>query len=202
MPMPLKLEVFERPEAPDSPALMMPAEIEDLRLSAYERGYVAGWEDAGRQADAERAERAARVAARIEALTFGYHEARAHVLNGLAGLIEALVAQLLPALAQQSVVPLVVEQVLLLATEAADRPLKLRVPPGWRADYAAALEGLALPPLTLTEDPRLDETQAEILPEDDAGATLVRIDLTEALARIAAALAPFRPRPTEERKRA
>jgi flagellar assembly protein FliH len=177
---------------------MLPEQIEDLRLAAYERGYVAGWEDAGRQADAERDARQARVAARIEALTFGYHEARAHVLAALEPLFAAMLGTLLPALARSAVVPLVVEELLPLARSLADRPLALRIPRGWRADYEAALAGLALPPLAIRETDELDETQAEIVADDAE----LRIDLTAVLNRIEAALAAFRQLPAEERRRA
>lgn len=198
MPAPLRLEVFETQALPDEPALLMPEEVEDLRLTAYERGYVAGWEDAGRQAEAERRAREALVAARIEALTFAYHEARAHVLDGLAPLFAAMLATVLPAAARAGVVPLVIDELMPAAAQLADRPLVLRVPPGWRADYEAALAGHVLPPLTLLEDPALAETQAEIVAAEAA----TRIDLAAALARIEAALAAFRTLPDEEKRRA
>lgn len=198
MPAPLRLEVFETQALPDEPALLMPEEVEDLRLTAYERGYVAGWEDAGRQAEAERGARKALVAARIEALTFAYHEARAHVLDGLAPLLAAILGTILPAVARAAIVPLAIDELMPAAAALADRPLVLRVPPGWRADYEAALAGLVLPPLTLVEDPDLAETQAEIV----AGEAATRIDLAAALARIEAALADFRNLPDEEKRRA
>jgi flagellar assembly protein FliH len=196
MPAPLRLEVFETAALPEEPALLMPEEVEDLRLTAYERGYVAGWEDAGRQAEAERGARQALVAARIEALTFAYHEARAHVLDGLAPLLQAILVTILPAVARGAVVPLVIDELLPAAAGLADRPLVLRIPPGWRADYEAALAGLVLPPLTLHEDPALAETQAEIV----AAEATTRIDLAAALARIEAALAAFHTLPEQEKR--
>jgi flagellar assembly protein FliH len=198
MPAPLRLEVFESVSLTDEPALLMPDQIEDLRLTAYERGYVAGWDDAQSQAAADRGARAALVAARIEALTFGYHEARAHVLGGLMPLFEAMLTHLLPAAARAAILPMVVEELMALAQNQADRPLTLRVPTGWRADYQAALAGLALPPLTLAETDDLAETEAEIV--SDGGET--RIDLTAAMARIAAAFAAFTPAPEQEAYRA
>jgi len=193
MPTPLRLEVFERPDVPDAPTLMLPEDVEDLRMTAYERGYVAGWDDAFRQTGIEAQARQAQVAARIEALTFGYHEARAHVLTALAPLIEAMVATLLPAVARGAVLPLTLEQLMPLAVTHAARPLVLRVPPGWAGDYQAALEGLVLPPLRIIEGPDLAETEAEIAPAAADDADLIRVDLTQALAAIGAALAAFHP---------
>ena len=198
MPAPLRLEVFESVVVTDEPALLMPDQIEELRLAAYERGYVAGWDDAQAQAEAESGTRAALVAARIEALTFGYHEAHGHVMAGLAPLFEAVLAHLLPAAARASILPLVVEELTALAQSQADRPLTLRVPPGWRADYQAALAGLVLPPLTLIETDELAQSQAEIV--SDGGEA--RIDLAAALARIAAAFAPLIHAPEQEARRA
>ena len=85
-----------------------------------------------------------------------------------------------------------------LARAGADRPLVLRIPRGWRADYEAALAGLALPPLTLTETDDLAETEAEIV--SDSAET--RIDLTAAQARIAAALDAFHHPTAKEARRA
>ncbi len=198
MPAPLRLETFETVATPEEPAFMLPEQLEDLRLTAYERGYVAGWEDAQRQAEVERGARQALVAARIEALTFGYHEARAHVLAGVMPVLEAMLAAVLPAVARAAVVPLALEALQPLALDGADRPLVLRIPRGWRTDYEAALSGLALPPLTLAETDDLAETEAEIVSD----AATARIDLSAVLARIEAALAALHPPPAKEARRA
>lgn len=198
MAIPLRLEVFETPELPEGPAVLMPDEVEDLRLTAYERGYVAGWDDAGRQAEADETARRARVAARIEALTFGYHEARAEILAAFVPLLTSLAESLLPAMARATVVPLVIEQLLPLATVQADRPLVLRVPLGMGAEFSAALEGLVLPPLTLIETSDLSEAEAEIVADTEE----TRIDLSAAVARITAAIAILYPHSTQESRRA
>ena len=102
---PLKLEVFETPDAIVSPALMMPEEIEDIRLNAYEKGYVAGWEDNGKQADADDSTRRAAIERQVEQLSFTYHEARGHVLKSLEPLFAAMIETLLPAMTRSSIVP-------------------------------------------------------------------------------------------------
>jgi hypothetical protein len=198
MPGPLRLEVFETPDLPEGPALLMPDEVEDLRLSAYERGYVAGWDDAGRHAEMDETARRARVVAGIEALTFGYHEARTEIMTAMAPFLSALTESFLPALARATVIPLVIEQLLPLAAARAERPLTLRVPVGLAPAYAAALDGLVLPPLTLTETPDLAESQAEIIADADE----TRIDLAAAIARIEAALTSFHPSSRPEHRRA
>lgn len=198
MPSPLRLDVFEIADAPEGPALLTPDQIEELRLTAYERGYVAGYDDAAQQAETESEARRARTAAAIEALNFGYHEARAQLLAGLEPLLAAMAGLMLPEIARAAVVPLVIEQLMPLAMASADKPLVLRVPPGTRADFAAAFQGLVLPPLTLLESPDLAEGQAEIT----RGAEETRIDLAAARARIQAALAAFHHHSAEEARRA
>jgi hypothetical protein len=198
MAQPLRLEVFELPDTVDTASVLMPEDLEDLRLSAYERGYIAGWDDATGQADTERSAREARVAARIEALTFGYHEARAAILAGMEPLLAALVAQVLPAAARASVIPLVVELMLPLAAARAERPLILRVPSGMAEDFRTALAGLALPPLTITEAAELSELEAEIVADADE----TRVDLQTVLSRIEAALATFHATSHPETRRA
>jgi len=184
MPAPLRLEVFETAELPEGPACLMPEEIEDLRLSAFERGYVAGYEDATRRAETDAATERTRIASAIEGLNFTYHEARAHCLSGLEPLLTTLIATLLPAAARAALVPMVIEQLLPLAATRSETPLRLHVPPGRQAAFEAAFDGLVLPPLTLVEDPQLDDGQAEIRSESDEA----RIDLSDAIARIESAL--------------
>jgi len=194
----LRLEVFDPAEPEDEAAPVSRDEIDDLRLSAYERGYAAGYEDAQRQAQTERDAHAARIAAGVEALNFGYHEARAHMLDGLVPLLRAMVGALLPGVARAAVLPVVVEQLLPLAASRIDRPLVLRVPAGMEADYRAAFEGLVLPPLTLVESPELGPDQAELV--DGTEDSL--IDLTAARAAIETAIAAFSHHHEQERRRA
>lgn len=194
----LRLEVFETPEQPDGPILLMPEEVEDIRLNAYERGYGAGWEDGGQQAEAEETARKAAFARQAEQLCFTYHEARGHVLSAVKPVIAAMLDTVLPAAVRASVVPLVIEQLMPLAHAAAEAPIRLRIARGRRADFEAAFEGLVLPPLDLVEADDLAEGQAEFA----FGALETRIDLTEAAASVRAAIDRFYLIQTEESRRA
>jgi flagellar assembly protein FliH len=187
MPQPLRLEVFETPEVPDGPVFLLPEEVEELRLNAYERGYGAGWEDGGREADAADSARQAAFARQAEHLTFTYHEARGHMLNALRPLLEAMLDQVLPVAARASVVPLVIEQLIPLAHAALDTPITLRVAPGLRAEFETAFEGLVLPPLDLVEVEDLAEGQAGFAFE----ALETRVDLVHAAESLRRALAQF-----------
>lgn len=194
----LRLEVFETPEVPETPALMLPDQIEDIRLAAYERGYLAGWEDSGTREDAEAALRRTAIERTVERLDFSYHEARGHVLAALRPLFAEMIATLLPAAVRASLVPVVVDTLMPLATAAAAQPITLRIPVGQRAAFEAALAGLVLPPLDLVETAALIEGQAEFA----FGTEETRVDLDQAARLIASAITQFYQIQTEEKRRA
>jgi hypothetical protein len=187
MPQPLRLEVFETPQVPDGPVILMPEDIEELKLNAYERGYGAGWDDAGQQAEADETARRAGFSRQAEQLSFTYHEARGHVLAALRPLFAAMLESVLPAAARASVVPLVIEQLMPLANAAVDAPITLRIARGMRADFEAAFEGQVLPPLELVESDDLADGQAEFC----FGALETRIDLDHAAEAVKRALDRF-----------
>ncbi|HPD92280.1 MAG: hypothetical protein H6900_09055 [Rhodobacter sp.] len=198
MPSPLRLEVFETPDTLDGPALLMPEDIEDIRLNAYERGYVAGWEDGGTQSASDAATRRAAVERQVEQLTFTYHEARGHVLKGLEPLLRAMIDAVLPAAARASVAPVAMEQLMPLALAATETPITLRVGRGSLSAFEDAFEGQPLPPLTLIETDDLDAGQAEFA----FGAAETRIDLSHAARAIAEAIGRFYRIQSEETRRA
>ncbi len=198
MPKPLQLAVFALGEPESEPRLMLPEDLEDVRLTAYEQGYRAGWDDALTREEKEIAQRAAQVADRIAALSFGYREAQTQILASLEPLFVALLEVFLPAVARASVLPLVVAELSALARQMAEPTLELRVPVGWQKDYATAITGAGLPPISIVETPELNELQADL----HLGTTEVRVDLAAAIARVEAALATFTPLSHEEKCRA
>ncbi len=185
--MALRLETFsvedEWVKPPSAPA----EAAEEARLSAYDDGYAAGWEDALAARDDEAARLRDAVGQTLQSLGFSYHEARSHLLQALRPLLEAMVARLLPRLAAEAIGPMVADVVMTLAADCADQPVTLRLHPATRR----AVEGYLTPPpslpLTLTDDVGLTPGQAVLL----AGPSGARIDLDGAIAEIAAALAAF-----------
>lgn len=187
MPVPLRLEVFEHPGEHDAPSLMMPEDMEALRLNAYERGYLAGWEDAMNEAETEDRRRQAAFARFCEHLDFTYNEALGHVLRALEPVLQAMSAQVLPVAAQAALVPRIVEELLPLAGRAAAAPLVLKVPPDATALFEAGFQGHALPPLDIVESADLASGTAEFA----AGPLHVAIDMGDVAARCVAAVAAF-----------
>lgn len=198
MAQPLRLEVFETQETPDSPVFLLPEQIEEIRLNAYERGYVAGWDDGGKQSDADDSTQKAAIARQVEQLSFSYHEARAHVLRAIEPLFAAIFETVIPVAARASIVPLTIEQLLPMVHAAADVPITLRVANGSLAAYQAAFEGLVLPPLEMVETDTLAEGQAEF----SFDSSEARIDLTHAADTIQRAVNRFYQIQFEENLRA
>ncbi|WP_209424321.1 hypothetical protein [Pararhodobacter sp. SW119] len=198
MPMPLRLEVFETLAESGVPQLLLPEQIEELRLSAYENGYNAGWDDAGHQvADEDRARRV-EVERQLQQLAFTYHEVRAHLLRAIEPVFEAMLATVIPAAARASVLPMAIEQLISLAGAIAETPVTLRVSPGTRAEFEAALGGLVLPPLAIVECEKVAPLQAEIAFEPNE----TRIDLEAVSAELRAAITRFYMIQNEEVKHA
>lgn len=162
MPVPLRLEVFETLAETGAPQLMTPEQIEEIRLAAYERGYNAGWDDAGRQGEEEGRARRAEVERQLQHLAFTYHEVRGHLLRALEPVFAALAGTVVPAAARAAVVPMVVDQLQALAGQVAEAPVTLRVGPGMRGDFATAIDGLVVPPLSIVESAGLAPMQATI----------------------------------------
>ncbi|MCC5970252.1 MAG: hypothetical protein JJU15_09890 [Pararhodobacter sp.] len=187
MPSPLRLETFHKSEEPLAPAAQTGEATEEVKLAAYERGYVAGWEDADRQAERAALERRAGVERQIEALNFTYHDARGHVLRAMEPVLQAVLETVVPEAARASVIPEVIAQLLPLAQSASEMPVTLRVPPGSRTTFEAALAGLVLPPLEISECARLGPAQAEIAMEQKE----TRVDFTQATEDLCGAIARF-----------
>ncbi|WP_052026174.1 hypothetical protein [Oceaniovalibus guishaninsula] len=167
----LTLEDFGSEADGFNPELVSGQKLEAERLQAFDTGYAAGWDDATKAAEQEArsAEDVAR--ARLQDLGFTYHEARAHVMLAMTPLLEAIVAQVLPALIRDTIGARILEEFGKLAEHAGDTPVDLLVPEGEVEAMRAAVEGLTALPLNVrAEDSlpgghiylRLGETERQI----------------------------------------
>lgn len=194
---PLSLEDFGEPVQPDLAAGPTAIEAdEELRLSAYEEGYGAGWEDAITAQSDAREEREAEVARHLQALAFGYHEARQHLLRSIEPLLREIASSLLPQVARQLLAPAIAEVLLPLAERRLDAPILLRIAPGCRAAVERMLAITAGDlPFEIVEDVSLSGGQALI----DAGHAELRVDLDGSAAAILGLITDyFDSKPTEQ----
>lgn len=194
---PLKLEVFETGEKPAGTTVVMQgSDLEEAQLASYEQGYTAGWDDATGAASDDQSRMRAELARNLQALSFTFHEARAHVLRALAPLLEEMIGHLLPELAREALAPVVLDTLMPLAEEMADAPISIVLSPAARPAVESLLEQAAGLPFTLKEEPTLGEGQVYLR----LGDSETRIDLDRATAEIAAAVRGFFDLTLEERK--
>jgi flagellar assembly protein FliH len=185
----LKLEVFESAEEQGRQSMVVldQGALEETRLAAYDQGYAAGWEDAvAAQAD-EQVNLRADLARNLQALSFTYQEARAHLLGSLGPFVQDMVARLLPEVAREALAPVVLETLMPLADQACEAPVTIVVAPAARPPVEALLAEATGLPVTLVEEPTLGEGQAYLRLETAE----VVVDLDRAVAEITAAVRDF-----------
>lgn len=164
-------EVTPEPAAPPDPPEVS---------AGYEDGYQAGWDDAVRAQAEDQARIGAEFARNLQEMSFTFHEARAHVIQSMEPLIDELVGTIFPALAADSLVLTIREELRPLIAESADAPVDLMVGPGGRAVLESQVAQLGNAAIRLVEEPTLVEGQAYLR----IGKTERQIDLSGALERI------------------
>lgn len=179
----IKLQDFSQPEIGTATISV----TDDARLAAYDNGYAAGWEDAAAAQTESRSTVETAAMQTLSSIAFTHHEARSHILGALEPLFAAITTHFLPALAQQTIAPIVIETLMPMAAVQSDAVLELRVHP----DARDAIEMLATntPGLTarVVEDSRLGPTQVSLT----APKTEAEVNLDAAIQAITAAIRDF-----------
>lgn len=185
----LRLEIFETEEKRSAPNMVVldTLSLEEAKLTAYDSGYAAGWEDAAAAQSGDQSRIGADLARNLQSLGFTYQEARMHVLRALEPLLQEMVGRLLPELARETLAPIVLDVLMPLAERMADAPVTLVLNPSARPAVEALLEQATGMPLTIVEEPSLGEGQVYL----QLGNTETRIDLDRATAEITAAVRGF-----------
>lgn len=184
----LRLEVFEvNQDSSNSTIVTDQSALEEVGLASYEQGYSAGWEDAVAAQNDEKAKMSADLSHNLQALSFTYHEARAHILKSLEPLLTAIVAQVLPEIAKAGLPAVIQKTILPLADQAADTPIDLLFNPAARSVIEEFFLHGNGPPINLVEEPTLGEGQAFLR----FGESETRIDLDGAVAEMKDALNDF-----------
>ncbi|MGC9418062.1 MAG: flagellar biosynthesis protein [Rhodovulum sp.] len=188
----LNLEDFSARQVAQTPAArpaepVEPADTQDVRLSAFEDGYKAGWDDATAAETQGRERIAADFAKTLQEMAFSYHEARAHVLGALGPLLTAMVERVMPHLAAAGFARTVVETAMQIAETEADRPVRMRVCPENRAALEELVGAEPGMPIAIVEDDTLGPGQALV----SAGEIEREIDIDGVLSAIETALEEF-----------
>jgi len=188
MARPLTLEDF----SPGMPASQRPAAepavlTEEARLSAYEEGYKAGWDDAVEAESSTKARISADFEKTLQDLSFSFQEARSHVLRGVGPLLSMMAEKALPEMARTWFSATITEILRDTAEQAADRPVELVVNPENRKALEEVMTQDPALPMTLVEEPSLGPGQAFLR----AASGETAIDIDAVLADIRTAVAGF-----------
>ena len=154
-----------------------------IRVTFYEQGYKAGWDDAVVASQEDQASISAELAHNLQDLGFTFHEARSHIIHSLEPLLQALVEKLLPELFASTLAQRILEEIASLVNQAADTPIHVVVAPCNRPVLEAALAN-ATCPLVLMEEPSLSAGQVYLR----SGRFEKQIDLDSAISTISEAL--------------
>lgn len=194
----LNLEVFDTVNRAEDTVVLTQEALEEEKLGAFEAGYKAGWDDAA-AADRETQTRIrADLARGLRDLDLRYHEAHGAVLQALMPLLAEMTTAIVPAVAAQSLAPMIAERVFALAGTMLDQPLRIAVNPAVVPAVRALIEAEAPGAFTVVQDPLLNEGQAHL----HIGETEERIDLGAVTAAIQAAVADYfaAPQDTTQQK--
>jgi flagellar assembly protein FliH len=172
------------------------AAIEDAKLSGYEQGYAAGWDDAIAAQDAETLRLKAGLVRSLEDLSFSYHEARTAILASIEPLLTDMVSKVLPALAHRMIGPVVAEHLGPAMQSLSSPAVELVVSPASRPLVEPLLPQDRPMSVDLREDPDLTDGQAHLR----FGGREVHIDLDAVVEAIARAVADLHLSRPDERK--
>lgn len=158
---PLRLEIFPGNDAAaDGTVVTNAAALEEARLAAFEQGYSAGWEDAGKAEAGEQTRIRGDLARHLQALAFTYQEARNHVLTALEPLLLDVLTPLLPEIAKESLPRKILDVILPLAASQGDSPLRLMVNPAAHSAVESLLAEVKGLPVQVVDEPSLGDGQA------------------------------------------
>lgn len=164
----LTLECFDADGTQPSGAPLTPQDAESLRARAFEDGYGAGWSDALEQMRDEDALRRAASEEALQAVAFGFHEARDGLESAFVDLASQLVKTLLPELRPVALRQHLELELRALAARHFTGRLEILCAPGSSGTIMELVQASPGLDIALLEEPSFTEAQV-----------LIRIDQTE-----------------------
>jgi len=192
----LRLEIFDTANAADGTPqpLVEASALEEARVTAFEQGYSAGWEDAAAAQQGDQSRIRADLARNLQSLAFTFQDARSHVLQAIRPLILEMTNRLLPEVAREALAPTVLDALMPLADDLAEAPLTLVLNPAVRDRVEGLLAQATGLPMQIEEESSLGEGQVYIR----FGTAETKVDLTQVTADITTAVRAFFSLTTEE----
>jgi hypothetical protein len=195
----VQLEVFHlASQTPASDIVVLgKLELEETRLSAFDKGYAAGWEDAAEAVTTEKTRLEAEVGRNVQSLGFTFEEVRTHVLHGLRPFLSALLERLLPPIAKETLAQFILDTLSPYAEAAVDHPVRIFIHPRARLYIEQMMKSAARLPFKIVEDSDLGEGQVYLRFESGEE---TMIDLDRAIAQIMTAVQNFFDQTDQERR--
>ncbi|MEL7345715.1 MAG: hypothetical protein AAFN59_12790 [Pseudomonadota bacterium] len=160
------------------------ASLEVVRSQGYEEGYQSGWDDAvssGQDRDQRISEEFAR---NLQDLGFTYHEARAHVVSSVSGLLEDLVDVVFPSVLSEAIGHHFLQALQENVDTLVDGPIQITVSPSDADGLSSMIDEATTLPVKIVVEDALVPGQAYF----KLGVTEQRVDLDRALHGLRTAL--------------
>lgn len=183
----LQLETFEIHDAPNHASSIQQAEVEELRLNAYEQGYAAGWDDAVTAQNDEVARLRSDLGRNLVEMSLSHRDARRHILGTLEPLLHDMVTKVLPSIAHQTLGQMILDLLRPSAENLADAPVLVKTAPENVDMVERLLTKQTGMPLRVIAEPTLGQGQAYL----KLGESEIRLDLDGVIDAIAEAVSVF-----------
>ncbi|MEP5757942.1 MAG: hypothetical protein ABJ327_01280 [Litoreibacter sp.] len=162
------------------------AEVENRIRSSFDDGYKDGWVDALAAAATEQTQINSDMAVALQEAGFAYFEARLHIFNSMRPLLEAMVEQVLPRIAEQTLVHHIVDKIQEIS-QISEPPMIILCNPNMEISLRNIVEEQVTFPVEVKAEVTLTESQAMLKFPD--GQT--KIDLDEAVRELSGAIDDF-----------
>ncbi|MFK7834715.1 MAG: hypothetical protein AB8B60_00715 [Sulfitobacter sp.] len=163
---------------------MLDEEVEDAKLSSFEAGYQAGWEDAIKAQDHEETKLTADFVQHLQDLSFTYQEAYAKLTAGMQPLIMRMIKTVLPEAIHQGLGVQLVNQINGLLDAQSENVIELAVAPEKYASVDALLKEHMTIPFAITQEQSLSAGQVYLRvnkAEREINLDAVLVEVTQAV---------------------
>ncbi|MCR9127389.1 MAG: ABC transporter ATP-binding protein [Rhodobacteraceae bacterium] len=135
-------------------------ELEEQKLTAFENGYSAGWEDAVKAQDDDHMRLSTQLSRNLQDLSFTYQEAYTQMLGSVAPVLQAITHQMLPRAVHRSLGAVVVEELQTITAHQGAMPVEIVTAPDSLPAVEALLPADLAMPVRIIGDATLMEGQA------------------------------------------
>lgn len=136
--------------------------LEEFRLSSFEAGYAAGWEDSLAAQGNEHKRLSSSLATNLEDLAFTYQEALNQMTLSVEPIILLLLENVIPQIMRENRAQYIVEQLKELVAQQTSNPVRISVAIGAGKSVSQLIGNVTGMPVEVIENPSFTEEQAEI----------------------------------------